>query len=307
MSLSSPIPLPILTMPIASGVESSWAELGEKSKLLSNILRSLGSVVLGFSGGVDSTYLLFEARRVLGKANVLAVIGISETYPERELKAALLSAEGMDVDFETVRTEETDILKFAENPPDRCYYCKSELFDKLEIIRDRVQFAAVLDGTNLDDLGEFRPGKRANQEHAVRSPLAEAQLTKAEIRELSKRAGLATHDKPSFACLSSRFPYHTAIDRAKLKRIDQAEQILHDLGFRALRVRYHDDKTARIEVPATDLGRIATGSVRDAIVAELKELGFVYITLDLEGFRSGSMNEVLTVEEKQQYLSPVTG
>jgi pyridinium-3,5-biscarboxylic acid mononucleotide sulfurtransferase len=276
--------------------------LEEKALQLQSRLRELSSVVIGFSGGVDSTLLLKIARFTLGKEHVRAVIGISETYPERELLEAMRLAESIDAEYETMRTEETDVLKFQENPPDRCYYCKSELYDKLEAIRQRLGFNAIVDGTNADDTKEFRPGLRALGERSVHSPLAEVRLTKVEIRELSRRYGLPTADKPSFACLSSRFPYGTSIDREKLKCIDAAENALHDLGFRIVRARFHDERTARIELGAEELSRAAEPTTREAIVTALKQLGFTYITLDLAGFRSGSMNEVLSEEVKQSYL-----
>jgi uncharacterized protein len=195
------------------------------------------------------------------------------------------------------------VLKFQENPPDRCYYCKTELYTKLEAIRRQIGFGAIVDGTNADDTSEFRPGLRALAERAVRSPLAEAGLSKSEIREISRSIGLSTADKPSFACLSSRFPYGSPIDTGKLKTIDSAENVLYDLGFTVVRVRYHDDRTARIELAAHELARALDPSVRATIVDAFHRLGFTYITLDLQGFRSGSMNEVLTQEEKKSYLS----
>jgi uncharacterized protein len=290
-------------------VESpAWRELParaleEKFELLKKSLSDLGSVVIGFSGGVDSTFLLKIARDTLGKEKVRAVIGISETYPERELLEAMHLADAIDAEYETVRTEETDVLKFQENPPDRCYYCKNELYTKLEVIRVRLGFQAVVDGTNADDTKEFRPGLRALGEQSVRSPLAEAGLTKEEIRILSRNEGLSTADKPSFACLSSRFPYGMSIDREKLKRIDAAENVLHDLGFRVVRVRFHDDRTARIELGEKELERAVKAEIRERIATELKALGFTYITLDLAGFRSGSMNEVLSEDQKKSYLT----
>jgi uncharacterized protein len=284
-------------------VTDSSSSVSEKFEQLQEVIRSLGSVVIGFSGGVDSTFLLKVARDVLGRENVRAVIGISETYPERELLEAMHLADAIDAEYETVRTEETDVLKFQENPPDRCYYCKNELYTKLEMIRERLGFGAILDGTNADDTKEFRPGMRALGERSVRSPLAEAGLTKNEIRILSHKAGLPTADKPSFACLSSRFPYGMSIDREKLKCIDAAENVLHDLGFRVVRVRFHDDRTARIELGANEVERAAKQEMRERISNELKALGFTYITLDLSGFRSGSMNEVLSEEQKRSYLS----
>ena len=284
-------------------VATSEVTLLEKREKLFAHLQSLGSVVLGFSGGVDSTLLLKIAHDTLGKARVRAVIGISETYPERELLEAMQLAETIGAEYETIRTEETDVLKFQENPPDRCYYCKSELYDKLDTIRERLSFASVIDGTNADDTKEFRPGLRALSERTVRSPLAESGLTKAEVRALSRMEGLSTADKPSFACLSSRFPYGMGIDKEKLKRIDAAENLLHDLGFRIVRVRFHDDRTARIELGGMELVRAVQPEIRESITQEFKRLGFTYITLDLAGFRSGSMNEVLSEEQKLSYLS----
>ncbi|HET6512453.1 MAG TPA: ATP-dependent sacrificial sulfur transferase LarE, partial [Candidatus Kapabacteria bacterium] len=279
----------LIELPIAEpAFDPSLLEVKERSLL--GALRSLGSVVIGFSGGVDSTLLLACAKEALGSDKVMAVIGISETYPERELQEAMRLADLIGIPYRTVRTEETDVLKFQENPPDRCYYCKTELFSKLEPIRDSLGFSHVIDGTNLDDLGEFRPGTRARTEQEVLSPLANANLTKSEIRELSRRRGLPTSEKPSYACLSSRFPYHTSIDKAKLKRIDAAENLLYDLGFKVVRVRYHDDKTARVEIGVKEFAKLLAEDVRLAVVEGLKSLGFVYITLDLQGFRSGSMN-----------------
>lgn len=295
----------MIELPIADSPIDTSLLIAKEHRLLES-LKGLGSVVIGFSGGVDSTLLLACAKEALGKDNVLAVIGISDTYPERELAEAMRLADLLDISYRTVRTEETDVLKFQENPPDRCYYCKTELFSKLEPIRKSAGFAHVIDGTNLDDLGEFRPGTRARTEQEVVSPLADAELTKAEIRELSRKRGLPTSEKPSFACLSSRFPYHTSIDREKLKRVDAAENLLYDLGFKVVRVRYHDDKTARVEIGVKEFPKLLDEPTRQAALEGLKSLGFVYITLDLQGFRSGSMNEVLTEDEKQSYLSPNT-
>jgi uncharacterized protein len=272
-------------------------ELNDKYINLQLILHGLESVVIGYSGGVDSTLLLKVAVDTLGDY-ALAVIGKSETYPIREYEEAENLAKSFGAKYEIVYTEETDDLKFKENPPDRCYYCKTELFTKLTEIAKAKNIKWICDGTNVDDLGDFRPGMKAVKEKNVRSPLLEAGLTKNDIRELSKALKLPTWDKQSFACLSSRFPYGFGIDKGKLKKIDAAETFLRDNGFKYFRVRHHDDNTVRIEVGKDEILRLLNGSLREAIVNEIKKLGFKYITLDLEGYRTGSMNEVLSESQK---------
>jgi pyridinium-3,5-biscarboxylic acid mononucleotide sulfurtransferase len=274
----------------------------EKYKFLQSILGEMGSVAIGYSGGVDSTLLVKVAHDVLGE-KALAMIGKSETYPTREYEEAISIARRTGVRYVEVNTEETDVLKFQENPPDRCYFCKTELFGKLGEIAEQEGIAWIADGTITDDIGDFRPGMRAKSELNVRSPLLEAGLGKAEVREISRYLELPTWDKPAFACLSSRFPYGMEITKENLTKVDQAETILRDFGFRRFRVRFHDEQTARIEVDANDIRRFMENGLREKIVAELKQLGFVYITLDLQGYRSGSMNEVLPVELKLQYTS----
>ena len=229
------------------------------------------------------------------------MIGRSETYPTREFDEAMALAEQIGARTVVVETEETDLVKFQENPPDRCYFCKMELFGKLDALAQREGLAWIADGTITDDTGDFRPGMRARDEQHVRSPLLEAGLSKADVRAISRHLGLPTWDKPSFACLSSRFPYGMGITRENLSRIDKAETFLRDLGFRSLRVRFHDENTARIEVGKNEMTRLLNEDIRSQIVATVKNLGFTYVTLDLQGFRSGSMNEVLSPEIRVRF------
>lgn len=260
----------------------------------------MGSVAVGYSGGVDSTLLLKVAVDVLGQ-RALAMIGRSETYPSREFDEAMVLAQDLGARTVVVQTEETDVIKFQENPPDRCYFCKTELFGKLDALAAQEGIAWIADGTITDDTGDFRPGMRAKDENDVRSPLLEAGLSKNDVRAISKHLGLPTWDKPSFACLSSRFPYGMGITRENLTRIDKAETFLRDLGFRSLRVRFHDENTARIELDAGEMTRLLDADLRSRIVEEMKSLGFTYVTLDLQGFRSGSMNEVLSAETRIRF------
>jgi uncharacterized protein len=275
-------------------------QLQAKLASLRALLRQMGSLAIGYSGGVDSTLLLKVAVDELGESAV-AMIGRSETYPTREFDEAMALANAIGARTVVVRTEETDSVKFRENPADRCYFCKTELFSKLHALARAEKLRWVADGSITDDAGDFRPGTRARTEAEVRSPLLEASLSKAEVRELSRFLGLPTWDKPAFACLSSRFPYGMAITRENLSRIDQAEVLLHSRGFRACRVRFHDERTARIEVPVEEMPRLLGPETRERLVAGLKELGFTYVTLDLQGYRRGSMNEVLSEETKQRY------
>ena len=269
--------------------------IDEKRSRLDAILREMGSVVIGYSGGVDSTLLVKVAVDALGP-KALAVIGRSATYPSREYEEAVRNALAMGAEYLEVNTEETDELKFRENPVNRCYYCKTELFSRLRGVADARSIPWIADGAILDDLGDFRPGRRAGEEGSVRSPLVEAGFTKADVRELSKLLGLPTWEKGSFACLSSRFPYGMPISLEALAVIDAAENLLRDLGFREFRVRYHDARTARIEVGAAELEKAVRAGNRERIVARLKALGFTYVALDLQGYRTGAMNEALPAD-----------
>ena len=260
-------------------------------------LREIGSAVVAFSSGVDSTFLLRVAHEELGE-NVVAVTARSHSFPKRELDEAAAFCAREGVRHEIIDSEELDIPGFVANPPDRCYHCKKALFGKLIAFAQANGLAAVLEGSNMDDDGDYRPGRRAIMELGVASPLHDAGLTKAEIRVLSKRMGLPTADKPSFACLASRFPYGERITAAGLERVERAEQWLMDagLGLAQLRVRSHGDM-ARIEVPPADIPRLAARA--EEIVAALKSFGFTYVALDLQGYRTGSLNETLPATKKR--------
>ncbi len=272
--------------------------LEKKHKKLKDIFGEMGSVVIGFSGGVDSTLLLKVAFDTLNN-NVLAVIAKSSTYPERELNEAIELAESIGARFRIINTEEDKNPKFIANPTDRCYHCKLELFSRLKNIAIEEGILFIADGSNIDDEGDFRPGLIALDELSVRSPLREAGLTKKEIRELSGNLGLRTSDKPSYACLSSRFPYGSPITPEKLKMVESAEEYIRSLGFRTVRVRHYEN-TARIELDSTEISLIFQKDNREKIIGKLKGIGYIYITIDLEGFRSGSMNEVLTSNHNQR-------
>lgn len=260
---------------------------------LKNFLKKMNSVLVAYSGGVDSTFLLKVSTDTLGD-KVLAVIAKSSTYPEEEIKGAKELCEKFGVKYQSIQTDEFADENFVSNPKERCYYCKSELFSKLLQIAKGNNIPYVLDGSNHDDKSDFRPGNRAKSELGVRSPLMELAFTKQDIREFSKEMGLPTWDKPSYACLASRIPYGTRITQDILKRIGEGEKFLRALGFKQLRVRHHGD-IVRIEVDKESIGRIVQNGLMDKISRKFEELGYTYVTLDLKGFRTGSMNETLSI------------
>jgi uncharacterized protein len=262
----------------------------QKEQALRDTLASLGSVVVAYSGGVDSAYLACIASQTLGDRAV-AVTADSPSYPERHRQLAVRIAREFHLQHEIIRTGELERPEYRANPTNRCYFCKHELYTHLSrIAADRGSI--VVDGNNADDRGDYRPGRQAAREFGVRSPLDDVDLTKDEIRELSRLAGLPTWDEPASACLSSRIPYHSEVTDDKLRTIETAEQALRALGFRVFRVRHHDD-VARVEIARAEMARALEPELSAAIVRELKAAGYKYVTLDLQGYRMGSLNEGL--------------
>ncbi len=258
--------------------------------LCRDILRDCQRVVVAFSAGVDSTFLLAVAVQTLGTGNVLAAIGVSPSLPKRELASARELADRLGVTLAEIATGELDDPQYAANPAQRCYFCKHDLFTRLAVTAKERGFTAIVSGANADDVGDFRPGLKAGAELGVRNPLMDAGLTKGDVRELSRRMDLPTWDKPAMACLASRVPYGHPITAQRLARIERAEQAIKDLGFRQVRVRDHD-AVARIEVPSEDLHRLLASRLE--VTAQLKQCGYTFVAMDLSGFRSGSANEVL--------------
>ena len=277
----------LLESPVSYWYISAMSAAAPKFEHLKEIIRSLGKVLVAYSGGVDSTFLLKCCIDVLGKENVLAFIGMSPSYPAREVAEAKRHADQMGAEYVCVETTEMDNPEYVRNPRERCYHCKSNLFTMAEATAAARGIEHILEGSNLDDMDDFRPGRRACVERNIKSPILMAKLTKAEVREFSKMLGLPTHDKPSLACLASRIPYGTAISSPLLRKIELSEEYLKSLGVKQVRVRYHGD-TARIEVAAEDFGTVI--AEREKIVSRLKELGFTYVALDLGGYKTGSLN-----------------
>lgn len=265
----------------------------DKYEQLKKHLTSFGSVAIAFSSGVDSTFLLYAAREALGD-KIIAVTASSCSFPERELKEAIEYCERLGIRHFVIRSEELEIEGFSHNPKNRCYLCKHELFEKIgKVARDN-EMHEVAEGSNLDDNGDYRPGLQAVAELGVKSPLREVGFTKQEIRDLSEHFGLPTWNKQSFACLSSRFPYGELINEKKLKMVDQAEQLLLDMGFHQLRVRIHGD-VARIELMPEEFSKFMDEQIRLTVYDKFKEYGFTYVSLDILGYRTGSMNETLNL------------
>jgi uncharacterized protein len=270
-------------------------EQAAKLSRLREIVKGYGSLLIAFSGGCDSSLLLKVAHDVLGD-KAMAVTARSETYPPEEYQEATRLAGELGAKHLTIDTSELSVKGFSSNPPDRCYFCKAELFEKLlEVARDN-DIRCVADGASLDDDSDHRPGMRAAEELGIVSPLKEARLTKEDIRQISRALGLNTWDKPSFACLASRFPYGEEINARKLKMVGEAERFIRGLGFRQVRVRHHENM-ARIEVPEEDIEKLTRKSVRQQISSKLREVGYAYVSLDLKGYRTGSLNEVLSPSE----------
>jgi len=265
--------------------------LQDKLTVLRNIIRRMKNIAVAYSGGVDSTFLLKVAHDVLNE-NAIAVTARSAIHPERDFREAVNLAHKIGARQVVIESEELEIEGFSDNPPNRCYLCKKALFSKIGEWARRHHIRHVADGSNVDDLGDYRPGTQAAKELGVVSPLQEAGLNKDEIRILSKELGLPTWDKPAFACLASRFPYGQTITRDKLRQVDQGEQFLLDLGFRQVRVRHHGD-VARLEVSPDERVKCFDIALMDKIYGKFRQLGFLYVSLDLKGYRTGSMNEAI--------------
>jgi uncharacterized protein len=268
-------------------------DLDRKQGVLFERLGALGSVVVAYSGGADSAFLAWAANRVLGEQS-LAVTALSPSFSEYDREQAAAFAREASLRHEFIETHEVENVGYAANGPDRCYHCKDELFSELGKLRSARGFKAVAYGLNADDLGDFRPGHRAASEHGVVAPLQEAGLTKSEVRELSRRAGLSTWSRPASACLASRIPYGVAVTVEELSRVERAESVLRELGFQQFRVRAHGD-LARIEIAPEEFSKALRPEVARTLAARLHPVGFTYITLDLDGYRQGSLNDVLHV------------
>lgn len=282
--------------------EDKYKDLENKYSKLKTVLKSMGKVAIAFSGGVDSTFLLKVAKEVL-RDNVIAVTAKSATFPEREIKKAVEIAKAFKVKHLIIESDELKNPDYVKNDFNRCYFCKKELFSDIKKIADSIYITdagnnneksdyVILDGQNFDDINDYRPGMKAAEELKIRSPLKEAELTKDEIRKLSKNLGIDGWDRPSFACLSSRIPYGTSVNEQLLNKIDLLENLLLNLGFKQVRVRHHD-KIARIEVAEEEMSKFNDKDIRMQVLSEFKNQGYLYVAVDLEGYKTGSMNKII--------------
>jgi len=270
--------------------------LDNKFNQLKENLKAMDRVIIAFSGGVDSAFLL-KAASMAGLSKIIAVTGVSESLPKHELSFAREIADSLKLEHRLIITEEHKDTNYANKPPDRCYYCKKDLFSRLRTIAEDEGYSFILDGTNADDANEWRPGRRAALEEGVKSPLLEAALSKEEIRHISRSLGLSTWDKPSAPCLSSRFQYGQKITAEALDRVSRAEEYIKKIGIKEFRVRDHSE-VARIEVHPEDFKIFMNNTVRNEVISFLRSIGYKYVSLDLQGFRSGSANEVFTTDPK---------
>jgi pyridinium-3,5-biscarboxylic acid mononucleotide sulfurtransferase len=277
--------------PLAPAAVVEDGQLDAKAAALDDRLAGLGSVLVAYSGGVDSAFLAVTAARVLGSRS-LCVTADSPSYPDRHRDLAIEVARAFNLRHEIIRTDEMARPEYRANPANRCYYCKHELYTHLSAIARARGFEAIVDGSNADDRGDYRPGRQAAREFGVVSPLDESGLTKVDIRMLARRAGMSTWDEPASACLSSRIPYHSEVTDEKLRTIEAAERVLRNLGFRVFRVRHHDT-IARLELGRDEIARALDAEVSGTIDRELRALGYQHVTIDLRGYRLGSLNEAL--------------
>src|SRR6267142_1947569 len=282
-------------MPTALSIQSD-ALTGNYEQLI-GLIKPMGRAIVAFSGGVDSTVVLKVALDTLGRENVLAATGVSPSLPQRELQSVKDLADVLSAPLELVETSEMDSPNYTSNPSNRCYFCKNELYSKLSELAATKNFNSILNGLNLDDTGDHRPGISAARQWNIRSPLLEARLSKADVRGLAEKLNLPNWEKPALACLSSRIPYGTPVTIQSLSQIERAEDFLRDRGFTNVRVRHHTN-LARIEVDSGDLARLLAEPLRTDLIRHFKQLGYTYVTLDLQGFRSGSSNETIVNSKK---------